>query len=179
MWPPQYMVRMIVPRFGHSGASGIISSPLPGMEGCLSGPTTQLARLLSSCLVGQSGLTASGKPDLIRWLLPSVSRATRIPLITIEKHRLLDIISLANHFRHISTGRSKDRAKTSRSWLYPCFYRKYILDDIQGSYLRVMVDSKGIEPSTSAMRKDLGNFFGSFPLFLAVSTGFHFICKTL
>ena len=42
-----------------------------------------------------------------------------------------------------------------------------------------LVDSKGIEPSTSAMRKDLGNFFGSFPLFLAVSAGFHFICKTL
>ena len=30
------------------------------------------------------------------------------------------------------------------------FNRKYIPDNIQGSYLRVMVDSKGIEPSTSA-----------------------------
>ena len=42
-----------------------------------------------------------------------------------------------------------------------------------------LVDSKGIEPSTSAMRKDLENFFGLFLLLLAVSTGVHFICKPL
>ena len=37
----------------------------------------------------------------------------------------------------------------------------------------------GIEPTTSAMRKDLENFFGLFLLFLVVSTGVHFICKPL
>ena len=50
---------------------------------------------------------------------------------------------------------------------------------IIGSDMRSMVDSKGIEPSTSAMRKDSENFFGLFSLFLAVSAGFHFICKPL
>ena len=47
---------------------------------------------------------------------------------------------------------NRDRAKVLWPWLYPYCYRKYIPDNIQGSYLRVMVDSKGIEPSTSAMR---------------------------
>ena len=42
-----------------------------------------------------------------------------------------------------------------------------------------LVDSKGIEPSTSAMRKDFENFFGLFLLLLAVSAGFNFICKPL
>lgn len=42
-----------------------------------------------------------------------------------------------------------------------------------------LVDSKGIEPSTSAMRKDFVNFFGLFLLLLAVSAGFNFICKPL
>ena len=47
---------------------------------------------------------------------------------------------------------SKNSAKIVRSWRYFHFYRKYIPDNIQGSYLRVMVDLKGFEPSTSRMR---------------------------
>lgn len=42
-----------------------------------------------------------------------------------------------------------------------------------------MVDDMGIEPTTSAMRKDFENFFGLFLFFLAVFAGFHFICKPL
>ena len=42
-----------------------------------------------------------------------------------------------------------------------------------------LVDDMGIEPTTSAMRKDSENFFGLFLLLLAVSTGVHFICKPL
>ena len=42
-----------------------------------------------------------------------------------------------------------------------------------------LVDSKGIEPSTSAMRKDSEYFFSLFLLLLAVSAGVHFICKPL
>lgn len=74
---------------------------------------------------------------------------------------------------------AKDRAKTSQPWLYPCFNRKYVPDNIQGSYLRVMVDLKRFELSTSRMRKDFVNFFGLFLLLLAVSAGFNFICEPL
>ena len=40
-------------------------------------------------------------------------------------------------------------------------------------------NSNYVESSILFMRKDSENFFGLFSLFLAVSTGFHFICKPL
>lgn len=42
-----------------------------------------------------------------------------------------------------------------------------------------MVDDMGIEPTTSALRKDSEYFFSLFLLLLAVSAGVHFICKPL
>ena len=45
-------------------------------------------------------------------------------------------------------------AKAVNPWLCPFCYRKYIPNDMQSSYLRVMVDLKGFEPSTSRMRTE-------------------------
>ena len=50
-----------------------------------------------------------------------------------------------------------DSAKALRPWRYPFCYRKYIPNDMQGSYLRVMVEVRGVEPLSE------NNFTGLSP----------------
>lgn len=52
---------------------------------------------------------------------------------------------------------SKNKSRALRPWTYFCFNRKYIPGDIQGSYLRVMVEVRGVEPLSE------NNFTGCSP----------------
>ena len=46
----------------------------------------------------------------------------------------------------------KDSAKALRPWRYLLIYRKYISHHKKGSYLRVMVTQRGLEPRTHGLK---------------------------
>ena len=50
----------------------------------------------------------------------------------------------------VQSWQGKDSAKVLRPWRYPYFYRKHVSDNIQSSYLRVMVEVAGVEPASES-----------------------------
>ena len=62
----------------------------------------------------------------------------------------LDALTTTRFQKHFLPPSKRDRAKVLQPWLYLCFNRKYIPNDIQGSYLRVMVEVGGVEPPSES-----------------------------